>query len=145
FRECHFEQCNFTNTNVSGVAFQEVQFSGCKLLGIDFHDIRPMRLDMFFRETRLELCLFHGLNLSDTSFLKCEIIESEFMDTNLSQADFTESDLSRSRFRNANLQKAQFQTARNYRINPTENELKGARFSRMEIEGLLKDFGILLE
>ncbi|MDP2103500.1 MAG: hypothetical protein Q8K26_01100 [Candidatus Gracilibacteria bacterium] len=48
-------------------------------------------------------------------------------------------------FQNSNLTKVNFSGATNYYIDPTQNKLKGAKFSQPEVLSLLAGFGIEIE
>lgn len=70
--------------------------------------------------------------------------ESRFVESNLSEAHFEHSYLEQTLLHQCNLEKANFTNARNYSIDPTTNNIKGAVFSLPEAVSLLKSLGIKL-
>lgn len=88
---------------------------------------------------------FSGLNLKNTVFEGCEILECDFIQTDLSEVDFENSDLRGSRFQNCNLSLTSFKTAVNYSIDPNENALKKTKFSMPEVIGLLDAYDLEIE
>ena len=90
------------------------------------------------------MCEFSDLSLKNTNLKDCEIIECEFSKCNLMGANFESSDLKNSRFQNCNLNFTSFKNAKNYSINPNENNVKKAKFSLPEIIGLLDIFDLEL-
>lgn len=71
--------------------------------------------------------------------------EVDFTEADISEAVFDFCDLERAVFDNSNLEKSDFRTAYNYTINPLNNRMKKARFSRDGLEGLLVGFDIIVE
>jgi uncharacterized protein YjbI with pentapeptide repeats len=70
--------------------------------------------------------------------------EVDFTEANFSEAKFDDCDLAGALFDRTNLEKADFRNAYNYRISPTINRLKKAKFSQDGLAGLLSDFGIVI-
>jgi uncharacterized protein YjbI with pentapeptide repeats len=68
--------------------------------------------------------------------------EVDFTEANFSEAKFDDCDLAGALFDRTNLEKSDFRTAFNYRISPSINRLKKAKFSQDGLAGLLSDFGI---
>lgn len=145
FTECHFENCDLSNAQVSGTAFQEVGFSGCRLLGIAWEDCKPLLLELRFEKCQLDYGVFGGLPLEGAAFLHCSIREADFTGTLLKGTDFSGSDLTDTRFEGAQLQDADFRTAENFNIHPAHNNLKGARFAAHQAWRLLQGYGIRVD
>jgi len=76
--------------------------------------------------------------MSDTKFVDCKLQEVEFSYSDLSKALFDSSDLTRAIFYSTNLEKANFKSAHNFSIEPSENKMTGAIFSKEELTGLLQ-------
>ena len=138
FLECTFIECNLTNVKFGGTTLNQVTFESCKLLGADFSICEPFMLDIRFRESILHLANFTQLPLKGTSLISCQVCEVDFTGADLSQAIFTASTLSKTIFENTNLTKADFTTAIDFSIDTTNNNMKGAMFSRDNLEGLIK-------
>jgi uncharacterized protein YjbI with pentapeptide repeats len=93
---------------------------------------------------------FDTCNLDYSTFYKKKLVQTAFNQSSLKQVDFSEADLSKSSFNNSNLSEtlffrtnlteADFRSAQNFSIDPLENQLKKAKFSRANLEGLLEKF-----
>ena len=77
-----------------------------------------------------------------TRFERCQLEEVDFADCNLKKAVFNECELGLAEFTRCNLEYADFTTARGYIINPNDNRLSHAKFSRYGVEGLLAAYKI---
>lgn len=144
FTNCRFTDCNLSNVAVSNTAFREVRFSNCKMLGILFEDCHTFLLEMGFDSCNLAMASFRAIKLPGTVFNACILHEADFSEANMKQAVFRNCDLLNAVFEYTELVNADLASARNYRINPERNRLKGARFSYPEVEGLLADYGVVL-
>ena len=63
----------------------------------------------------------------------------------LEQASFNNCNLQGAIFNNTNLKSADLRTAINFNIDPEDNKLLKAKFSRNNIEGLLRKHQIVVE
>ncbi|MFK7747017.1 MAG: pentapeptide repeat-containing protein [Kordia sp.] len=142
FLECTFDTCDMTNTKVKSTSFNEVNFVNCKLLGVDFSVCNHFLFSVTFKACNLELASFAELNMKQTNFSKSNLQKVDFTATNLESAVFDDCDLKAAIFEQTNLEKADFISARNYSIDPIQNRLKKAQFSRKEIHGLLTNYDI---
>ena len=145
FVECEFINCNFSNTIVANTAFKAVKFVECKIIGVKFNECESFLLSLYFKGCQLNLSSFYQLNLQNTNFLTCSLQEVDFTETNLSKAIFDNCDLYKAIFEQTRLEKANFITAFNFNINPSENSIKKAKFSKENIIGLLKSFDISID
>ncbi|PKL81512.1 MAG: hypothetical protein CVV24_14855 [Ignavibacteriae bacterium HGW-Ignavibacteriae-3] len=149
FNSCRFEKCSFKNCDLSvskinNSSFLDVKFENCKLIGIDWTKIcQPVKLD--FLKCKLNDCIFFNMDLRSTNFISCEVHNSDFEQTNLSKGDLTFSDFLNSSFSNTNLSYADFTDARNYRINPAQNNIRKAKFSLPEAIALLDQWDIIIK
>jgi hypothetical protein len=83
-----------------------------------------------------------------TTFLNAprhNLQEEDFTETVLMSSVFDNCDLGSAIFENTNLEKSDFKTAFNFNINPEKNRLKGAKFSKENLYGLLSDYKIIIE
>ena len=145
FLECTFTDCNFTNAKFGGTTFNEFSFEDCKLLGADFSVCNDFMLQLRFRESALDLASFVGLKLDNTHFDRCPLKEADFTEAILTGAHFEDCDLDRTTFDQTNLEKANLTTARNFQIDPEKNKLKGAKFSKENLGGLLGKYKIKIQ
>lgn len=144
FIECDFDGCNFSNANLVDTAFKQVTFTECKMLGLLFDKCDLFNLEMKFENTMLSHSSFYKLNLKRTVFNTCNLTAVDFSEANLSDAYFDGSDLSGAIFQNSNLQGADFRGAENFTIHPEENTIKGSKFLKSNLEGLLRHYKIKL-
>lgn len=154
FIDCKFEKskflnCTFTDCILSAVGFlnsrlNEIHFSRCKVIGIDWAKVQEVR-DLDFKECQINYSSFKLLKLPRIKIVKCEAREVEFNETDLSHADFKYTDFEGSRFFKTNLAYADFKGAVNYYIDSQNNTFKQTRFSLPEAICLLKSMDIILE
>lgn len=144
FLECTFDTCDLTNAKIKSTSFNEVDFVNCKLLGVDFSVCNDFMFSVIFDDCNLELASFAGLSIKQTKFSASSLKNVDFTETNLESAVFDDCDLKSATFDHTNLEKADFTSARNYTMNPAENQLKKAKFSREEIHGLLTKHDIII-
>ncbi|MDF4201750.1 pentapeptide repeat-containing protein [Maribacter sp. SA7] len=140
FLECEFIDCNLSNANIVNTTFKEVTFSHCKLMGLAFHTCNSFLMNFSFVDCNLNFSVFTDLKLIGQLFKACKLEEADFSDCDLSTAKFMDCNLQRTVFSRTNLQKADFSTASNFSIDPENNTIKGAIFSRDTLEGLLHKY-----
>ena len=108
-----------------------------------------MQLDdsihLSFSECSLDYANFVGMKLKKTVFSNCSLREADFSQADFSESDFRKSDFFSSRFHGTNLQRADFRGAKSYLIDPTDNSVRGAKFSLPEAQGLLSGLGVILD
>ena len=85
------------------------------------------------------------LDLKNTIFDSCQILDSDFFNTNLMKANFEGSNLEGTRFDSCNLNEASFKNTKNYQIDINRNKVKNAKFSFPEVISLLDVFNIKIE
>lgn len=147
FRGSKFLNCKFTNCEIiliknENVYFENNSFIKCKLKGIGFFRFSKERLSFSFENCDLKQCRFVGLKLQKIKFISSKFEDCEVEDSDLGESNFRESKFKDSIFNNCNLEKANFLHATGFNINPTTNKLKGARFSKDELFGLVREFGV---
>lgn len=142
FIECKFNNCDFSMAKVKGTALKDVKFIRCKLLGLNFNDCNDFLLSVEFEDSLLNFASFYKLKLKNTKFKNCNLQETDFTETDLTRSVFDNCDLSRAIFEHTVLEKVDFRTAHNYSIDPEENRLKKAKFSRTGVIGLLNKYDI---
>jgi uncharacterized protein YjbI with pentapeptide repeats len=121
-----------------------VQFSGCKIIGVDFFKCEKVFFSANFENCLLHYCNFSDLNMKNVRFNGSKIKESHFTNTCLSNADFNGAELSGTIFHNSDLRKADFSGATQYSIDPGTNKIKKAKFSLPEVVGLLHGLDIII-
>jgi len=153
FRSCRFVNCVFMHCDLSLIqlphcSFAAVRFESSKVIGVNWTRARwPLtRLwdPVCFSKCAISHSTFIGLNLKRIQIQDCVAVDVDFREADLSQADFAGTDLSDSLFLNTNLTKADLSRARNYQIDPSQNIVKGAKFSLPEAMSLLYNLDIAL-
>jgi uncharacterized protein YjbI with pentapeptide repeats len=144
FTDCRFEFSNLSMTKLDGATLNDVKFSNCKLMGIDFGKCATFLFSVSFEKCILNYALFQKNNLKKTLFKSCTMHEMSFIETNLTEAVLKDCDLLNSTFDHTNLEKADLSTARNYIIDPLSNRLKKTKFSLPDVVGLLAQHDIVI-
>jgi len=145
FVACEFIDCNFSNAIVRDTAFKEVQFVNCKLLGVKFNECDPFLLQLSFKDCQLSFSSFYQLKLPNTLFTTCSLEDVDFTETVLTKSVFDDCSFKNAIFETTNLEKTDFRTSIHYVIDPENNRLKGARFSKEAVVGLLQKHQISIE
>lgn len=142
FLDCHFEDCDLSNSKTKGVIFKDSSFKNCKLLGVLFNHCDQLLLSINFEHCQLDFASFYKVKLSKTTILNSSCISVDFTEAILTESIFDHCDFKNAIFDRTNLEKADFRTAIHYSIQPENNKIKGAKFSKDQIEGLLKHYKI---
>lgn len=142
FLDCRFQDSDLSNANFTEAGLKTVSFDACKLLGLHFDSCSSFLFAISCSGCQLEMATFQNWKLKGTCFYKCQLLETDFTQADLEGATFKECDLDRAIFYRTNLREADFSTSWNYRLSPPDNKLKGAKFSRAGLEGLLADYRI---
>lgn len=145
FSECTFKSCNFSNTWLADTRFSEVEFIECKLAGLDFASCNQLLFSINLLRCVATYCSFREVSLAGQSLAKSELLDCTFENTDLQRADLSGVSLRGSTFERTNLEYADFRGAVEFDIDPLENRLKGAVFSKTEALALLRTFGIVLK
>lgn len=145
FISCTFRDCNLSMSKLSKTTLCDVEFIGCKILGVDFTLCHDFGLSMSFIQCNLSHSIFEGMKWKKPYFKQCILYETDFTAAHLSGIIFDECDLERTIFSYTNLSNADFYTSYNYDLNPSINQLHGARFSTRGVRGLLTQFKVLIE
>jgi fluoroquinolone resistance protein len=142
FSDCVFKECNLSMATLIKTAFREVQFTGCKLLGLHFDHCNEFINGLNFDHCILNISSFYKLKLKKIIFSNCSLIEVDFAGADLTASVFNNCDMAGAIFENTILEKADFTTAYHYNIDPEMNKIKKAVFSTSGIAGLLTRYDI---
>jgi uncharacterized protein YjbI with pentapeptide repeats len=149
FSHCTFQACDLSLARVLDSQFVAARFEGSKLIGVNWAeaDWSALRLGspLSFADCALSHSTFIGLDLPGLTVRDCAATNVDFREAHLARADFSGTDLAEALFQNTDLSGADLSAARNYRIVPGQNVLKGARFSLPEALALLYSMDIVLE
>lgn len=142
FTDCSFVDCNLTMMKIRSASMQSVLFRGCKMLGVHFDELNTFGMVIGFEKCLLNHSTFYKLNLKKAPFTDCELHECDFSECDLSGTDFKGADLRDAKFDRTNLENADLSSALNFTIHPVQNKLKGAKFSKEGLAGLISVFGV---
>jgi len=165
YEDCRFINCNFANTNLSGIhfnscsfdncnlsmamlgatAFRDTKFTGCKLLGLHFEHCNEYGLTIELDNCILNHASFYKRKLKELQFRDCKMLEVDFTEADLTGAVFSNCDLAGAVFDRTILEKADLRTAYHYMLDPETNRVKKAKFSADGIAGLLSKYDITIE
>ena len=146
FDDCVFEKCDFSNIKFVGCHIKTARFLHCKLVGIDWSSFV---YSAFFSEIVFDECIlnygcFIGLKVKQITIKNSICKEADFEQAVLPKSDFFGTDFLGSRFVNTDLREANFLNAKNYRIDPSLNNIKKAIFSFPDVSGLLECLDIVI-
>lgn len=142
FEDCTFKQCNFSMADIVETGFRNAKFIGCKMLGVDFTRCSKFAFSFSFTDCHLDYSNFFGTKLKKATFKNCTLKDVEFSEADLTASEFLECDLTLARFSNTNLEKTDFRTAVNFSIDPDGNKMKKAKFSVLNLAGLLSKYNL---
>ena len=142
FTDCDFKGCNLGMAKLSNTVLNDVRFSDCKLLGLHFEDANKVIFAVSFKKCQLNLSCFYQLKLKKTKFQDCQLLEVDFSEADLTESVFDQCNFQGAVFDNTILEKADLSSSINFSINPNQNKIKQAKFSRTELAGLLDIFQI---
>lgn len=148
FRDCRFVQCNLSVIKIGYSRFVDVAFEECKVVGVDWTQGQWPRLGLgsplIFKQCVLDASSFYGLHLKDCVIENCRAHDVDFRGADFTGADFSGSDLLNSLFASTMLVWANFFAAINYTIDINNNQIKHAKFCRLEAVRLLESLDIEL-
>jgi len=146
FDECVFVECDLSLVKLPHSVFSSTRFEDSKIIGVNWTEARwptsRLLVPVRFEKCIINHSIFLGLDLKGVRFTECTAKDVDFREADLSKSDFSGTDLTGAQFGRTNLSGANLQSARNYRILPAENTLKGARFSLPEAMSLLSGLDI---
>lgn len=146
FADCTFERCDLSLIRLPQSVFSACRFEDSKIIGVNWTEARWPETRLWapvgFARCVMDHSTFLGLDLKEVRIVDCTAHDVDFREADLTKADFAGTDLSGSLFANTNLTGADLRSARDYRIDPRENVLKGARFSLPEVISLLDGLDI---
>jgi uncharacterized protein YjbI with pentapeptide repeats len=145
FEDCLFTDCNLSLAKLTKTAFRKVTFAGCKMLGLQFQSCNPFNFSFMCDGCMLNHSSFYQMKLKQTTFKNTQLCEVDFGMCDLTGSIFDRCDLAGAMFEDSILEKVDFRTAFHYSIDPIANRIKKARFSLSGIAGLLDRYDIEIE
>lgn len=145
FTDCEFLDCNLSGIKIKDTLFKDAIFNQCKLLGVDFSISSDFLFSIKAEDCNFSFSSFYGKNLNKPRFYNCIMEQIDFTNANLSGGLFQNCHLKHAIFDNTNLENADLRSAMHFRINPTNNKMKNAKFSKEGALTLLNDFQIIID
>ncbi|HUH28615.1 pentapeptide repeat-containing protein [Gelidibacter sp.] len=142
FIECEFNTCNFSNANIKYSIFREVDFIDCKMIGLQFQECNPFLLSFNFSNCQLQFSSFFRLKLKGIKFSNCNLNQVNFAEADLSNGLFDNCDFKHAVFEQTNLKSSDLSSSENFIINPENNTITKAKFSKENVMGLLHHYQI---
>ncbi|RLZ11445.1 pentapeptide repeat-containing protein [Faecalibacter macacae] len=145
FSDCIFKGCNLSVAKINKTILQNVEFNACKMIGFNLETCNSFALKVKFINCILNESSFYQSPLSKTYFKSCIMHNIDLSFADLSNSFLENCDLKDSIFDQTILEKANLTTAYNFNINPTENKVINASFSKENLHGLLNQFKIKIQ
>lgn len=145
FINCVMDTCNLSLIKITGTGFQDVEFKDCKITGVDFNASQSFSFAVSFEKCVLDYAIFQKRKLKGIRFNNCSLMEVDFSEADLTNAVFDNCNLSRAVFSRTILKGADFTTAQNFDIDPENNTIAKAKFSRDSLVNLLGKYNLIIE
>lgn len=145
FIDCRFIGCNLSNIQNVGTGWQDVDFEDCKILGVRFDAAQTFLFEIGARGCVFDYCSFSGMKMSRTVFTSSSWVDTDWSGTDISECVFDDCDMRGARYARTDMRWADFSSARDYIIDPEDNQVEGARFSLAGTPGLLTKYHIIIE
>jgi len=145
FIDCSFDNCNLSMIKLYNTGLRDVRFVNSKIIGVDFSECTEFNFTVSFNQCCLDYSYFQKNALKKSMFADCSIKEANFTKSDLSGAVFSHCDFTGTVFHQNNLSGADLRSAENFVINPENNKIKKALFSRYNIIGLVQKYDIVIE
>lgn len=148
FTDCVFEQCNMSLLAVPETRFSGTEFTGTKMIGIDWTKAYWPKFDFYsqlvFKECILDSNNFFDLRLHESHFESCRIHNADFRQAELNKSVMQDCDLTDTLSMHTNLEGADFSGSHSFYIDIRENKTAKATFSAYEALNLLRALDIRL-
>ncbi|MCC9604927.1 pentapeptide repeat-containing protein [Blastopirellula sp. JC732] len=95
-RDVQGSTCDFSNAQMPGGEFQQVELVGAKLIGIDFTDAAWR--NVVLTRCNLSFCTWRGAKLKNVRFEDCELGDADFYLVQFESVEWIDCRLRRSRF-----------------------------------------------
>lgn len=154
FIRCKFVECEFNNCNLSAVQFKDSSFNDIiffesKVTGVNWTMLNwpHIRLSSPFQfyNCIISHSSFYSLELQELVIEGCIAHDVDFREADLRRANFKLTDFEKSQFVHTKLYAADFTEAHSYSIDPTQNDIRKAKFSLPDAIHLLDGFDIQIK
>ncbi|WP_436862955.1 pentapeptide repeat-containing protein [Acinetobacter haemolyticus] len=107
FKDSTFNNFNFFGSSIKGAILDGVYYNGCNISFLDFTDTNINSSLSVYKSKSIYIKL-SGMLIEGSSFVECDLTNSEFEGSQAKGSDFSRSNLTRANFRNADLSKSRF-------------------------------------
>jgi len=145
FIDCTFNDCNLSMVKTNKTAFRNTNFNNCKMLGVRFDTCNEIGLSFSFDSCQLNHSSFYKSKIKKSVFKNSQLKEIDFAETDLTGVVFDNCNLLQAVFDHTILEKTDFRTSYDYSIDPDINRIKKAKFSILGVSGLLDKYDIEIE
>ncbi len=144
FSNTTFEDCNLSMVKFGYIGLDKVHFLGCKMVGLDFSNVKDFLFNVSFTNCILDYAAFMKKKNRKCRFNNCSLKGADFSEADLTESVFERCDLNATVFMGSTLNGANFVTSFNFTIDPEKNLLRKAKFSVHGLAGLLTNYGITI-
>lgn len=145
FMECVFVNCNISMVDLSQTVLQDIQFKGCKMLGLHFENCNHFGFAVQFENCLLNHSSFYRVALKKTVFTNSQLHDVDFTESDLTSSIFEHCDLARAVFDRTIVEKVDLRTSHSFSIDPELNKIAKAKFSLSGIVGLVDKYDIEID
>jgi len=115
------------------------------MIGLRWDTCNEFGLSMHFVDCVLDYSVMSGMDLRKTTFDNCSMLEVDLSESNLSQSKLVNCNLIRTTFDNTKLVATDLRGSIDFDINPKSNDINNMKISRVQIEGLLNEFDLVID
>ena len=145
-RDVVVKNSDFSATNVSNGSWNRVEFSGCRMTGVDFS--KSALHDVVFKSCLLNMANLRFADLRRVSFVDCTMSEADFLGARLVDVTFETSDLEKAVFETASCTRVDLRTSQLTDIVGWKS-LKGATIDSVQLMGaapyLANELGVIVK
>lgn len=145
FVDCTFEACNLSMARLGDTRLQSVAFTDCKMVGVELSACSDFAFAADFAGCRLDYASLQGKRLRGADFTGASLAQANLAGADLSEAVLADCALEGAVFERTTLTGADLRGARDFRIDPETNTVGGAKVSRAALEGFLVQYGLEVE
>ena len=142
FEECTFVACDLSNMRTLGLGLQDVTFRESKLVGFDFASCNALGFRVHMEDCIADAVNGEGTDFRNVTWKGGRAHGADFAGANLEGLAFDGVDLTGALFGQTKLAGADFRTATGWRIRPDENRIRGAKFRRDDLSGLVEGWDL---
>jgi len=142
FIDCIFQNCNMSMVKLKNTVFNNVKFKGTKMFGLHFENCNDFILSISFYNCALNYSSFFGLKIKNTIFENTCLNGVDFTGADISKSVFRNCDFANAAFEKTNAEGSNFETSYGYVIDPEINRVRKAKFDLQGVLGLLTKYDI---